>query len=181
MEHTLYRFWEGERLLYVGISIDAYVRASQHRRRADWWPEATHVTFEKHPTREAVFVAERRAIESEAPAYNVAGAEGARPATSRERFAIDRQRRITLGALSEPGVRFDIIPSAGGRVALLANENARTKVDERRRLSLGSHVVPGDLYRIEVRPKGLLLYRLAVVDAHRLPVDLHASLLEYLI
>lgn len=70
-EHTLYRFWDGEVLLYVGISVEAYKRASRHRRLSSWWPKATSVTFEPQPNREAALAAEKFAIQNERPIYNV--------------------------------------------------------------------------------------------------------------
>lgn len=73
--HTLYRFWEGGNLLYIGISINAYTRTKGHQSTAGWWPEATSVTFEKYPNRAAVLVAEREAIRAEQPKYNVQGYE----------------------------------------------------------------------------------------------------------
>lgn len=68
---TLYRYWQEEKLLYIGISINAYSRAKQHQVTAKWWPEATHVTFEKFPNRGAVEQAEKDAIKNEKPLYNV--------------------------------------------------------------------------------------------------------------
>jgi hypothetical protein len=70
-EQTLYRYWSGETLLYVGISINAYQRASQHSDNSQWWAEATHVTFEKYPSREDVIIAEKIAIRKERPIYNI--------------------------------------------------------------------------------------------------------------
>lgn len=52
MTQTLYRFFDGDTLLYVGISINAYHRARVHQNSAVWWDEVTHVTFEKFDTRE---------------------------------------------------------------------------------------------------------------------------------
>jgi ribosomal protein S27E len=70
-EQTLYRYWAGETLLYVGISINAYNRAKQHQGNSKWWPEATHVTFEKFSSRQSVEDAEKAAIKAEKPLYNV--------------------------------------------------------------------------------------------------------------
>lgn len=70
-ETTLYRFWGVEGLLYVGISVNAYARAAQHRRGKDWWPKADAVTFEYYLTREAALEAEELAIKYEGPLYNI--------------------------------------------------------------------------------------------------------------
>lgn len=69
---TLYRFWQDETLLYVGISIDPFKRAARHRTTAVWWDKITHVTFEYFDTREAVDHAETVAIRVEKPVYNMA-------------------------------------------------------------------------------------------------------------
>lgn len=71
MTQTLYRYFSGDTLLYIGVSVNAYYRAQQHQQNAAWWEDATHVTFEKFDTREAVEEAETRAIRSEKPKYNV--------------------------------------------------------------------------------------------------------------
>ena len=70
-EHVLYRYFaENGDLLYIGISVDAYSRAKQHRDGSKWWPDAASVTFEKYPNRDAVSAAERLAIKAEKPIYN---------------------------------------------------------------------------------------------------------------
>jgi hypothetical protein len=78
-DQHLYRFWNGETLLYIGVSINAYARANQHRRDADWWPEADRMTIETFPDRAAVLAAEAAAIIAEAPRFNVAGNPRATP------------------------------------------------------------------------------------------------------
>ena len=77
-EQTLYRYWQGDDLLYIGIAINAYSRASQHSDTAQWWPEASHVTFEKYASREEVLIAEMLAIKSEHPQYNITHNSGTR-------------------------------------------------------------------------------------------------------
>lgn len=76
MTQILYRFFNGDTLLYVGISINAYARASQHKNKSTWWEEATHVTFEKFDTRAEVDTAETLAIRAERPKYNIAKVDG---------------------------------------------------------------------------------------------------------
>jgi hypothetical protein len=77
-EQTLYRYWQGDDLLYVGIAANAYSRAAQHSETARWWPEASHVTFEKYASREEVLIAEKMAIKREHPQYNITHNTGAR-------------------------------------------------------------------------------------------------------
>lgn len=69
---TVYRFFadDGE-LLYVGCSGSVVKRIEQHRHTRDWWPRVSVVTVEHFPSLAAGRAAEREAIGSEAPAYNV--------------------------------------------------------------------------------------------------------------
>lgn len=70
----LYRFYDkDERLLYVGISLHAAQRASNHRMDKAWWSDVTrmdvqHLNVATRPEAEAI---ERRAITDERPLYNV--------------------------------------------------------------------------------------------------------------
>lgn len=73
MSQTLYRFWSDETLLYVGISNGPIARLHSHSKTSRWFEEATHVTFERHETREQVQEAERIAIRDESPKYNIVG------------------------------------------------------------------------------------------------------------
>lgn len=59
-------------LLYVGISMNLSGRLDKHRRSA-WWPEVDEIVVEWFDGREAAKVAEREAILTEEPIYNVAG------------------------------------------------------------------------------------------------------------
>lgn len=69
----LYRFYDSnDQLLYIGISLHAAQRASQHRRDKPWWPdvyrmEVQHLECDR---REAEQI-ERSAIIDETPLYNL--------------------------------------------------------------------------------------------------------------
>lgn len=70
----LYRYYDAEgRLLYVGISFSAIARAAQHRSGKGWWPQVANMTVEHLPTRQDALEAERVAILTERPIYNIAG------------------------------------------------------------------------------------------------------------
>lgn len=70
----LYRHFDGDgRLLYVGISISAAARTSQHSATADWFRDVRSITLEWHPNRAAAFVAELQAIRCERPLHNTMG------------------------------------------------------------------------------------------------------------
>lgn len=68
----LYRlFDESNELLYVGISISAIQRASQHRNRKGWWLNVKRIEIEHYETRDLALTAEYEAIISERPLHNV--------------------------------------------------------------------------------------------------------------
>lgn len=90
----LYRIFDANgALLYVGISLNAARRSSDHRAKP-WWPHVARIDVEAHPTRSAALHAEADAIEAEKPRYNV---RTARPAgrTDRQRAQdAERARRF---------------------------------------------------------------------------------------
>lgn len=72
MAHSLYRFYDhtGE-LLYVGVTINPGARLAKHKDTKTWWNEVARVDLETYPDRSALLVAEREAIKTEAPHYNI--------------------------------------------------------------------------------------------------------------
>lgn len=71
----LYRYYDHDgRLIYVGISKSAVVRAMQHEHTAHWWDAWVNMTRERHPDRHAAIAAERQAIIDERPLCNIAHA-----------------------------------------------------------------------------------------------------------
>lgn len=69
---SLYRHWNADGdLLYVGISLSALYRLSQHRQNADWYDDISEVTIQHFNSREEALRAERLAIQSECPAHNI--------------------------------------------------------------------------------------------------------------
>ena len=71
--HALYRHYDKTgRLLYVGITNDPGRRWEQHRGKA-WWTEVVNTKIEHFPDRTSVLEAERRAIVSERPWWNISG------------------------------------------------------------------------------------------------------------
>ena len=68
----LYRFYDASgQLLYVGISLHAAQRASEHRKDKAWWSDVARMEVQHLPTRGAALVAERTAIVNERPLHNV--------------------------------------------------------------------------------------------------------------
>ena len=72
-EHYLYRhFAADDTLLYVGISLSAVYRLSQHRQTSSWFSEIVRVSIEKFPSRVEALQAETKAIQTEKPKHNIA-------------------------------------------------------------------------------------------------------------
>lgn len=71
-DHVLYRFF-GARgtLLYIGITMNLPTRTGDHRDGKPWWLSVASMTVEHFPDRASALEAERRAIRSERPLYNV--------------------------------------------------------------------------------------------------------------
>lgn len=67
----LYRHFDVHgRLLYVGISLSAVSRLSQHNKNAHWEGKIARVEVEKYPNRQEALRAEAWAIELEQPLHN---------------------------------------------------------------------------------------------------------------
>jgi hypothetical protein len=95
--HGLYRFWDSAgRLLYVGISVNPLSRFDQHRAEKPWWDDIASVTIERYPNRSEVLDAEREAIRSEKPAFNVTH-NTSRPTRARAQSAPRGTRRLKFG------------------------------------------------------------------------------------
>lgn len=70
--HVLYRMYDAtDALLYVGITMNVEDRFADHRAMKAWWAEVVDIKLEHFPTREAVEQAERDAIRTERPRFNV--------------------------------------------------------------------------------------------------------------
>ena len=69
---TLYKFWNNNELLYVGISLNVFARLSQHKRDKSWWDEITEITVKHYDTRDEALDAEAKAIKESGPKYNIA-------------------------------------------------------------------------------------------------------------
>src|SRR4051812_42754746 len=71
MKTSLYRHFDASgALLYVGISLSALNRLSQHRDNAGWFASIASVTIEHFPDHPAAKLAEKAAIQSEHPRHN---------------------------------------------------------------------------------------------------------------
>lgn len=70
--HILYRLYDAaDTLLYVGRTNDVRSRFKAHARRQPWWPEVARSALELRPDLDALIEAERAAILTEHPKYNI--------------------------------------------------------------------------------------------------------------
>ena len=69
----LYRHYDADgTLLYIGISLRAAYRLSQHMAVSHWADRIARITVEQHPNRPAAELAETTAINQEKPLFNIA-------------------------------------------------------------------------------------------------------------
>jgi hypothetical protein len=72
MTCDLYRYFDkDERLLYVGISFNAFKRMGGHNEKP-WFTQISSMTVERFESRELALAAELRAIRTEKPIHNIA-------------------------------------------------------------------------------------------------------------
>ncbi len=77
MKTSLYRFYNDEGLLYVGISLNVFARISQHKREKHWFDEVSDISVSHFDTRDEALDEEAKAIKQEFPKYNIAMNNGA--------------------------------------------------------------------------------------------------------
>lgn len=71
-EQYLYRLYDrGGRLLYVGVTTNVIRRWNEHSKDKPWWCHVHTFTRDWYPDRASVEAAEKHAIRSEQPLYNV--------------------------------------------------------------------------------------------------------------
>lgn len=72
MSCTLYRMYDADgALLYVGISTNLDRRLGNHEAGKPWWPQVVQITVEHHRNRVLAEIAERNAIVTEKPRWNI--------------------------------------------------------------------------------------------------------------
>jgi predicted GIY-YIG superfamily endonuclease len=77
---SLYRFYDStDRLLYIGITNRITRRLDEHGDEKPWYGEVTRVKVEHHPDRYAALAAEKSAIKTERPKYNIVHNRGSQP------------------------------------------------------------------------------------------------------
>lgn len=68
----LYRHFDAQKnLLYVGVSLSAVARLSQHMNDSGWADQIASIKVERFPSRAEALAAETKAIQTENPKFNV--------------------------------------------------------------------------------------------------------------
>jgi excinuclease UvrABC nuclease subunit len=68
----LYRHFDKDgNLLYVGVSLNAIERTISHRDKSHWYQDIARIEIEWLHSRSAAYYAEKKAIQSEHPRYNI--------------------------------------------------------------------------------------------------------------
>jgi hypothetical protein len=70
---TVYRVYHLNELLYVGHSLHFLQRLATYKLRQTWWRDITHVTLNHFTSEYDARNAERLAIRTERPKYNIQG------------------------------------------------------------------------------------------------------------
>ncbi len=95
---ALYRHFAADgSLLYVGISVRPLTRLGEHEE-SRWIDKVSRVDMERFPTRDAAIDAERNAIVSERPIYNIVHN---RPKSERPRHHISNEKTMTMREVRE--------------------------------------------------------------------------------
>lgn len=72
VSYRLYRhFDKQQQLLYVGISLRSFQRLAEHREYSHWFEDIANVTFESFSNKDDALLAEKTAIQTEKPRFNL--------------------------------------------------------------------------------------------------------------
>jgi predicted GIY-YIG superfamily endonuclease len=92
---VVYRLWCGDILLYIGVTVDFRRRIDEHATFKQWFRFVERFTLEPHETIAEAEAAERAAIKSEKPVFNIAHNDGWADARRRrfwKQYASDTRR-----------------------------------------------------------------------------------------
>lgn len=125
----LYRHFDAEgALLYVGISLSAVNRLSQHKDCSHWFDDIARVDIETFPSRHEALRAEKAAILAENPRHNLRRPGLREQDAVRQRRAVEESRTELLRrvVLFDPMYTFD----AAGRVLCVGPTTIKRLVEE---------------------------------------------------
>lgn len=101
MKTSLYRHFDAEgNLLYIGISLSALNRLSQHADNSHWFEKISNVTIQHFPNRSAALVAEALAIAKENPAFNINNKRWFPPPPEKKERRVDSENSIIKGIVN---------------------------------------------------------------------------------
>lgn len=107
----LYRFYDKDnRLLYVGMSLHAAKRASQHRRDKPWWNDVARMDVDHHDiTEHELRRLESEAIYNDSPPHN--GKRGRPPEGERVEFRLPAEllARVDQAAAEQGATRAHVV------------------------------------------------------------------------
>jgi predicted GIY-YIG superfamily endonuclease len=92
---VVYRLWCGDTLLYIGVTMDFRRRIDEHATFKPWFRFVERFTLEPFDTIAEAEAAERAAIKSEKPVFNIAHNDGGADARRRrfwKQYASDTRR-----------------------------------------------------------------------------------------
>lgn len=71
--HWVYRLYDGDTCLYVGMTKNLDQRLASHRSGKPWWPQVDRVESEWYYTRSEAMIYEEGLIQDLDPVHNVNG------------------------------------------------------------------------------------------------------------
>ena len=177
--HVLYRMHATDgALLYVGITMNPQLRLRDHRISQPWFSEVAQITLEHFGSRQELAMAERAAVRTESPKYNVVRYSSGRVGESSEQRAPRRRRFTPRATLTHSAVARMSTPP---HVSLQAYRLALKKIDPEGRWDLddicdrveetnGDRPARGTLSAIENGVRGVSAELLAALEAaYKLP------------
>lgn len=124
----LYRYFDKDgNLLYVGISINAMLRLSQHRCTSSWYQEADKVKIEKFERRSDAIKAERKAIRDESPAHNIRHQKNAQE-DELETIPLDKARTLDGRNLIKRVVHYKPMYKLGEAAEIIFNARSTARL-----------------------------------------------------
>jgi predicted GIY-YIG superfamily endonuclease len=102
--HKLYRFFDADGvLLYVGITMNPGARWDCHSKGSRWWSRMATMTAVEYPDRYSALAAEREAVKTEHPLFNVA-MRGPRAPRRRRPSGTRRNRQVAKQPAAGPAI-----------------------------------------------------------------------------
>ena len=108
---VLYRMFDDKgALLYVGISKSPMNRIDEHKRDKFWWEKITRIQYEHFKNRNDAMHAEKRAIKTELPEFNIQSnpKQGSEPRPVMDSSSLKPGNRWQFESVKNPNHKLDI-------------------------------------------------------------------------